>query len=124
MSSPTDRSPEKRQRSPENRAASPSANSSGSIEDVAVPFDTATNRDRVIARLRKNEVVSDEQLQTAWIEWSRLRDRNIRVPLWRLLTMDQSIDADEIYVEAASVYAFKELDLDEKATIEFIESCK
>jgi len=124
MSSPTDRNPESRQGKTENRAQRSSGKLSDPREDPTVPFETAINRDRVIARLRKNEVVSNEQLQTAWTEWTRLRQRNIRGPLWRLLTMDQSSDSDNIYVEAASVYAFKALEVDVKETVEFIDSCK
>lgn len=124
MNLPTDRRPESRHGTQDSRAHPRSGRSSDTHDDHTVPFETAVKRDRVIARLRKNELVSDDQLQTAWIEWTRLRERNIRVPLWRLLTMDQSINTDEIYVEAASVYAFKELEIDEKETLAFIDACK
>jgi type IV pilus assembly protein PilB len=124
MSSTTDRNPETRRGSSDGRPRRIHNGNVTSSESLAVPFETAIVRDRVVARLKKNEVVTDEQLQTAWTEWSRLREQNIRVPLWRLLTMDQSLDSDEIYVEAASVYAFKEVEIEEKAALDFIESCK
>lgn len=124
MNSATDRSPEHRQRRSESGIHDFRRSASSQHDSLAVPFDVAVSRDRVISRLLKNEVVSNVQLKAAWEEWSRLRERNIRVPLWRLLTMDQSINSDEIFVEAASVYAFKEIEIEISSAVDFIESKK
>ncbi|TDI76511.1 MAG: type II/IV secretion system protein [Bacteroidetes bacterium] len=124
MSSTIDRAPEPRNRIPDSESNGKPKSAASSADNVAVPFETAIVRDRVIARLKKNDVVTDSQLEKAWTEWSRLRMQNIRVPLWRLLTMDQSLDSDDIFVEAASVYAFKEVEIEEKEALAFIEACK
>ena len=124
MSSTTDRAPESRNRADESDSKGKSKGTATSSVGVAVPFETAIVRDRVVARLRKNDIVTDDQLEKAWKEWSRLREQNIRVPLWRLLTMDQALDSDDIFVEAASVYAFKEVEIEEKEALAFIDACK
>ena len=87
-----------------------------------VAFDTVASRDRVVARLLEKGTVNENHLLAAWDEWNKLHEQNIRVPFWRLLTIDESLDAQDIYLEAALVYAFKKAEIDQVETLAFINA--
>ena len=85
-----------------------------------VAFETVASRDRVVTRLLERGAVNENHLLSAWEEWNRLHIQHIRVPFWRLLTIDETLDAQEIYSVAASVYAFKAADIDKMDVLDFI----
>ncbi len=120
MEQAADRRPEVRQ--PANDDRSSGTKGQHRLEAIRrkVAFDTVAKRDRVVAHLLEKGVVEEAHLLTAWEEWNRLHEQRIRVPFWRLLTIDDRLDAQEIYFEAASVYAFKEADINEGVAGEFI----
>lgn len=120
MEQAADRKPEVREPAEQNRSSS--AKGKHRLEAIRrkVAFDTIANRDRVVTRLLEKGVVNEDHLLAAWEEWNRLREQRIRVPFWRLLTIDERLDAQEIYFEAASVYAFKTAHIDERVAREFI----
>ncbi|MCH8276045.1 MAG: type II/IV secretion system protein [Bacteroidetes bacterium] len=65
-------------------------------------------------------IVDESHIRKAWTEWSRLRDCKIRIPLWRLLAVDEALDSEKIYVEAAAVYAFERADVSESEALMFL----
>ncbi len=97
-----------------------SSNRRSSGGSHAATFSEASARDRVVVRLLDNGIVDTSHVRLAWEEWNRLRERNVRVPLWRLLAVNQELDSERIYVEAASVYAFKEAVIEEDQALQFL----
>lgn len=79
-------------------------------------------RDRVVVRLRRKGLVDDAQLRNAFREWQLTRDKGIRVPLWRMLALDAALDANEVFAEAARVYAFTFATVDEDNAIAFVNA--
>ncbi|GMQ80691.1 MAG: GspE/PulE family protein [Rhodothermia bacterium] len=116
----SDKTPDFRNRA-EDRTAS-SAKGKSRLEAIRrkVAFETVASRDRVVTRLLDKGAVNENHLVSAWEEWNRLHEQHIRVPFWRLLTIDETLDAQEIYSEAASVYAFKQAGIDKMDVLEFI----
>ncbi len=78
--------------------------------------------DRVVLRLIKKELLTDDQLNDSLEEWKRLHSEGYKVPLWRVITLDPRVDREQIYREAADVYAFKEAKTSYKEALAFIEA--
>ncbi len=79
-------------------------------------------RDRVVQRLIGGKLITEEQLNDSLEEWKRLRKEGYRVPLWRVITLDPRVDREQIYREAADVYAFKEAKVAYAEALAFIEA--
>jgi type IV pilus assembly protein PilB len=77
-------------------------------------------RDRVVTRLRNKGIVSDDVIRTAWDEWIVLRERDMRVPLWRVLALDKHLDSEVVFREASLLYAFSEADVDLEEALSFL----
>jgi len=84
--------------------------------------DEAASRDRVVMRLRRADVISGEHIDVAWREWQAVREKGIRVPLWRMLALNPVVDSDLVFAEAARVYAFTFSSVAEEDAITFVEA--
>ena len=80
--------------------------------------------DRVVARLLANGLVGEKHLREAWKEWKRMRSEGHKAALWRVLTLDDELDRELLFVEAARVYAFQEAEISEVKTLAFIKEVK
>ncbi|MEQ9104317.1 MAG: GspE/PulE family protein [Rhodothermales bacterium] len=80
------------------------------------------DRDRVVVRLRRKGVLDDATLRAAWGEWQATRNKGIRVPLWRMLALSNDLDSNEVFAEAARVYAFTFAKIDEERAIAFVNA--
>ena len=89
-------------------------------DPARLSWEEVSARDRVIVRLIQKGIVDESHVRKAWTEWSRLRDCKIRIPLWRLLAVDEALDSEKIYVEAAAVYAFERADVSESEALMFL----
>ncbi len=78
--------------------------------------------DRVVQRLVRKELITDAQLTDSLEEWQRLRSEGYKVPLWRVITLDPRVDREQIYREAADVYAFKEAKISYREALAFVEA--
>ena len=78
-------------------------------------------RDRVVMRLRDKGIAKEHHIEKAWNEWQVLRERDMRVPLWRVLALDQDLDSELIFKEASLLYAFAEADVDLAESLAFLE---
>jgi len=90
----------------------------GSSDD----FEVVKRRDRVVARLLAKGIVREQQVRLAWEEWKRMRKEGLKTPLWRILTLNSEIDREQIYAEAARVYAFEEAQIREEEALAFLKS--
>jgi type IV pilus assembly protein PilB len=111
---------------------------SESIEEYAGPIDghgnvieieeetTLSNgrriADRVVQRLVRKELITEEQLNDSLDEWQRLRTEGYKVPLWRVVSLDPRVDRERIYREAADVYAFEEASISYREALAFVEA--
>lgn len=77
-------------------------------------------RDRVVSRLLKSGLVQEHHVKTSWKEWQKLRQKDFKVPLWRVLAINPDLESQDIFVEAARLYAFTEAKIEESAAVEFI----
>ncbi len=84
-------------------------------------WDRDARRDRVVMRLRNKGIVEDEHIQRAWAEWQKLREQDMRVPLWRVLALDQDLESELIFKEASLLYAFAEASVDQAEALAFLE---
>ncbi|MDA0684902.1 MAG: hypothetical protein O3A57_10840, partial [Bacteroidetes bacterium] len=55
--------------------------------------------------------MTDEQVLDSWEEWCKLRDRDMRVPLWRVLALHDQLSSEDVFKEASLLYAFTESDV-------------
>ena len=78
-------------------------------------------RDRVVMRLKNKGIATDEQILSAWKEWIVLRERDMRVPLWRVLALHEHLDSEVVFKEASLLYAFAEADVDIEEALAFLE---
>lgn len=78
-------------------------------------------RDRVVMRLRSKGIADEHHIKKAWTEWQTLRERDMRVPLWRVLALDQDLDSEVIFKEASLLYAFAEAEVDSAEALAFLE---
>ena len=78
------------------------------------------NRDRVVSRLLRKGLVQNIHVEASWHEWQKLRTKDFRVPLWRVLAINPDLESQDIFVEAARLYAFTEAVIDETEAVEFI----
>ncbi len=81
-------------------------------------------RDRVVIMLLFKQVVQIEDVENAWRRWQEQSAGNSREPLWRVLAMDPSFDREQIFAEAAQVYAFKEAHVVNAHALQFIAKHK
>ncbi|MFT4604176.1 MAG: type IV pilus assembly protein PilB [Rhodothermales bacterium] len=85
-----------------------------------VTFESACRNDRVVYRLLDNDIISEEDVRSSYEEWVTERERGVRVPLWRMLTVSPGIESETIFLEASQVYAFEPAEVDEKTLLEFL----
>lgn len=78
-------------------------------------------RDRVVMRLKEKGIAEESHIEKAWKEWQILRERDMRVPLWRVLALDQDLESELIFKEASLLYAFSEADVEITDALAFIE---
>lgn len=69
-------------------------------------------KDRVVGMLLRKEIVDQQQIANAQRERERKGSKEL---LWRVLAGLSTVDAEAVYAEAASVYAFKFADLEKVA---------
>ena len=100
------------------RGAKPSEPAYDAADGVLAGFNV---RDRVVSRLIRKSIVTEEQVERSWEEWRRMREEGYKIALWRVLTLDPTLDRDKIYREAADVYAFSEIELSYDVALEFVE---
>lgn len=100
-------------RPPLSRESSRSTGSSSHYGDA--------ERDRVVSRLLKKGLVTDEQVLDSWEEWCKLRDRDMRVPLWRVLALHDQLSSEDVFKEASLLYAFTESDVSLEDGLAFLE---
>lgn len=72
-------------------------------------LDVRTN-DRVVLSLLRRDVISREQIKRAQERQQQMDDHTA---LWRLLTLDESVESETVYAEAAYIYAFPEANVEE-----------
>ncbi len=84
-------------------------------------FDEARLGDRVVERLLQRSVVTEAQVRKAYEAWQEDPGTGSRPPLWRMLTMTPEVDRDLIFAEAARVYAFEEMDIDQEHVVAFLD---
>jgi len=65
--------------------------------------------------------VTDEQVLDSWEEWCKLRDRDMRVPLWRVLALHDQLSSEDVFKEASLLYAFTESDVSLEDGLAFLE---
>lgn len=70
----------------------------------APSFSALDLRDRVVAQLLSKEVVREEQVEAAWHQWN---DAEPSGALWRVVARQPGVEAEDVFAEAAGVYAFK-----------------
>ena len=92
------------------------------IEEETTLADGRRIADRVVQRLIRRELISESQLNDSLDEWQRLRGEGYKVPLWRVITLDPRVDREQIYREAADVYAFKEATISYREALTFVEA--
>lgn len=71
-------------------------------------------RDRVVISLLYEELVREEDIERAWYEWKRMAGESKHVPLWRVMAMDEAIDSNVVFAEAAKAYSFPFLKVEEQ----------
>lgn len=87
-----------------------------------ISYEAAVGKDRVVQRLQRRNIVTDQHVRVAYNDWIESRRKDIRVPLWRFLTVNSEVSSEDVYVEAAKVYAFKEAEFDDVEAAQFINS--
>ncbi len=92
------------------------------IEEEPVASSGRHISDRVVQRLLQQDVISQEHLEDSLEEWGRLRKEGYKIPLWRVITLDPRVDREQIYREAADVYAFREAKVGYAEALAFIEA--
>ncbi|MDX1740860.1 MAG: hypothetical protein R3178_06180, partial [Rhodothermales bacterium] len=92
------------------------------IEEETTLADGRRIADRVVQRLVRKELLTEEQLHDSLDEWQRLRGEGYKVPLWRVVSLDPRVDRERIYREAAAVYAFKEASISYREALAFVEA--
>ena len=68
----------------------------------------AARRDRVVALLLREAVVTDRQVREAFNQWRRKGEQDT---LWRWLARHPEVDTDAVFAHAAQLYAFRRADL-------------
>src|SRR5690606_26807661 len=71
-------------------------------------------RDRVVISLLYDELGREEDIERAWYEWKRLAGESRHVPLWRVMAVDEAIDSDVVFAEAAKAYSFPFLKVEDQ----------
>ncbi len=92
------------------------------IEEETTLADGRRIADRVVQRLVRKELITEDQLNDSLDEWQRLRKEGYKVPLWRVVSLDPRVDRERIYREAADVYAFKEANISYREALAFVEA--
>lgn len=68
-----------------------------------VNLEAITSKDRVVAMLLRKEIVTPKQVQEAQ---QLQKTQKSKETLWRMLTQVAGVDREQVYAEAARVYAF------------------
>ncbi len=87
-------------------------------------FERDSARDRVVIRLLKKGIVTKSQVNDAWKEWRKLIEKDMRVPLWRVLATHEELNSPDVLVEASRLYAFDESILTFEEGLDFLEKNK
>ncbi len=108
------------------RDDSPSKNVEPKAPKKAAPtsFERDFARDRVVTRLLKKGIVTESQVKDAWGEWRKLIEKDMRVPLWRVLATHEELNSPDVLVEASRLYAFDESILTFEEGLDFLENNK
>ena len=78
-------------------------------------------RDRVVIMLLFKQIVQIEHVEKAWRRWQAQTGGKSGELLWRVLTMDPAFDREQIFAEAAQVYAFKRASVEKANALKFIK---
>ena len=108
------------QESNQSRAAEPEFSQFPESEN----FERDAKRDRVVDRLLKQGIATEKQVHESWKEWLQLIQKDMRVPLWRVLALHQELDSQDVFVEASKLYAFTESDIVLADALQFLEKYK
>lgn len=87
-------------------------------------FESDSASDRVVTRLLKKGIVTESQVRDSWKEWRKLIEKDMRVPLWRVLATHEELNSPDVLVEASRLYAFNESKLSFEDGLEFLEKHK
>lgn len=72
------------------------------------PFSALELRDRVVIMLLFDQVITEEQVAQVWSLWQQEYRRDVKTPLWRLLTLIPDLDRELILAAAAQVFSIEE----------------
>ncbi len=85
------------------------------------PFSPLVLRDRVTIMLLFREKVHVDQVEAAWNAWKLDASRGGSTPLWRYLLVQDGVDREAVFAEAADVYAFPKATTSPQQAVRFID---
>ncbi|MEM1096549.1 MAG: GspE/PulE family protein [Bacteroidota bacterium] len=101
-------------------AAPPKAAFAPAPEPEDGGFSAIDLRDRVAIMLLFNQLVEVEQIESAWHVWKQQEAEGKSEALWRVIAREPGVNAEVVYREAATIYAFKEANFIEDEAVEFV----
>jgi len=84
-------------------------------------FSAIDLRDRVAIMLLFNQLVEVEQIESAWHLRKQLEAEGKSEALWRVIAREPGVNAEMVYREAATIYAFKEANFIEDEAVAFVK---
>ena len=87
-------------------------------------FSAIDLRDRVVIMLLFKQMVSVDLVEKVWRKWETMVDDGSKEPLWRVLANQTDVDREQIFAEAAQVYAFKEAEIVRADALAYLKSQK
>ena len=116
------RSPESTDAEPaeptEERRVAPVVDHAGNV------FSPLDLRDRVVIMLLFKQTVSVEQVQETWVAWRREQRSGSKEMLWRAVAKRDDVDREQVFAEAAEVYAFETYSLNVDVALEVIDGLR